>query len=95
MSGWDIEKRRLVDCKEQDLILVRDKTGTPYFRKEFLDGLKLVLGDQIVSCVSFVPLVKNTEWFFKLNHYLRQIPRQRIVSKLLALYSYAMNPEFK
>ncbi|KAI0229516.1 hypothetical protein LSAT2_020048, partial [Lamellibrachia satsuma] len=50
-------------ARSRTLILSGDRAGTPYFREDFLNGLKLVLGDGISQIVSFGPLAKNTEWF--------------------------------
>ena len=52
-----------ISARSRTLILSGDRAGTPYFREDFLNGLKLVLGDGISQIVSFGPLAKNTEWF--------------------------------
>ena len=61
-DGMSSEGQWSTACS-RTLILSGERSSTPYFREDFLDGLKLVLGDEISHIVSFGPLAKNTEWF--------------------------------
>ena len=52
-----------ISARSRTLILSGDRAGTPYFREDFLEGLKQVLGEGISQIISFGPLSKNNEWF--------------------------------